>query len=287
MRPSDWNGDPDCPKCLGRGVVSVDYMGFPGGATHPCDCRYEQEVRANTDRIWKGLSRARPIAESPLLDMTDLDVIITAPLQEFRRHLRHVAFRKGPRWDARVVSDSALAQAWLATKVDVFDADVLAQRDRKKVVSEDYVTLVDIAVPFDLLIIQLGVKAAKNREMPGVLLEVLHERDHRDLPTWLVDTPRNPLREGHICWDTRIEDMILEWDTVTLAGDGLDYDADKGGEQHFDMGSPVEEDVLEAPRGYVETSEQSLENEDWMEGLKLTRDTSHKSPKRRKMRSPR
>ena len=296
----DWNGDPDCPLCKGRGVVSTEYMGFPGGATASCDCRYAHDVKLNVERVWKGLFKARTIEDSPLLGLDKRNLVVTASQPDFRRHLRHTAIRKGPHWDARVVSDAALAQAWLATVVGVFDADVLRSRERGKVVSEDFVTLVDIAVPFDLLIIQLGVKAAKNREMPGVLLEVLHERGHRDLPTWLIESPAYPLTQGHICWDARIEDFLVGWPTITLSeedsGFNSGYDQEQGGVQNFSMGSeevpqgyeahperPTEDDIRRAAREPAEEEEEEeeiIEDEDendWVNDIKLTKDTSKKS----------
>lgn len=215
MRPNEWNGDPNCLKCRGRGVVPILYRGIPGGATENCDCVYLRDVKANVERVWHGLFKASPIPSSPLFTLDNQDLVITASMPDIRRHLRHVALRKGPNWDARVVTDAALATAWLSTKVDVFDADVLSERQR--VVSEEFLTLVDIAVPFDLLIIKLGVKAAKNREMPGVLLEVIHERQHRDKPTWLVESPAYRLRPGHICYDARIEDLVHDWDRVVIS----------------------------------------------------------------------
>ncbi|OHD16813.1 MAG: hypothetical protein A2Y38_22205 [Spirochaetes bacterium GWB1_59_5] len=237
VRFQDWNGDPNCPKCRGRGVISVDYRGLPGGATQTCDCRYMHEVKENTDRIWRGLFTARPIPESPLLKIDHQNLIITSPQADFRRHLRHVAIRKGPRWDARVVSDAALMTAWLASKVGVFDPDVMHERER--VVSEDYITIMDIAVPFDLLIILLGVKAAKNREMPGVLLEALQERGCRSLPTWIVESPANPLQQGHICWDSRVGDILEGWPQLVISHSDpaadRSYDANVPGLQPFQL----------------------------------------------------
>lgn len=235
VRFPDWNGDPDCPKCGGRGVVSVLYRGLPGGATQVCDCRYLYDVKANTERIWKGLFAARPIPSTPLMLLDRVNLIITASQIDFRRHLRHLAIRRGPKWDARVVSDAALMTAWLASKVEVFDPDVMSERER--VVSEDYITIMDIAVPFELLVIQLGVKAAKNREMPGVLLEALQERGHRNLPTWIVESPANPLVQGHICWDSRVADLLEHWPRITLSH------SDPAAENSFDPNIPGVQEV--------------------------------------------
>lgn len=218
------NGDADCPKCKGRGVVPVmvDLGGgkmWPGGGTQNCDCMFKRDLIANVKRVWKVLMNVESAEDSPLLAMTNQNLWITASNYDLRRHLRYVAFRMGTRWDARVIADATLVTAWLSSVKDVFDADVLLERDgfNRERPSEHYFTLVDLAVPFDLLIIRLGVKAAKNREMPNVLAEAVNEREQQGKPTWIVDSPIKPLAPGHICYNDAVVEMLDGFRRVILS----------------------------------------------------------------------
>lgn len=215
----DGDGKPDCPKCLGRGVVTVmiDMPGgikWPGG-TNPCDCVYERDLRANVKRIWPVLLNVQSVEKSPLLSRVGRSVWVTATNYEFRRHLRYVAFRQKPSWNARVFADSALVTAWLSTTKEAFDPDVLL--DRSRTPSNEFFTIVDLAVPYDLLIIYLGVKAAKNREMPNVLMETINERDIAGKPTWVVDSPNKPLGPGHICYNESVMELLDGFERVVLS----------------------------------------------------------------------
>lgn len=221
------SGDKDCPRCQGRGVlpVMVDLGGgrkWPGGGTQDCDCVYKRDLLRNVQRVWKVLLTVESVEESPLLKLTNQSLWITASSFDFRRHLRYVAFRKGPKWDARVVADSTLVTAWLARQDDVFDADVLLERtdegfrDRP---SLHHMTLVDLAVPYELLIIQLGVKAAKNRETPNVLTEAINEREQQGKPTWVVDSPIKPLAPGHIAYNDVVLEILDGFKRVILSSD--------------------------------------------------------------------
>jgi len=218
------NGDKDCPDCQGRGVVPVmvDVGGgvmWPGGGTQNCKCMFKRDLVANVKRVWKVLLNVESAESSPLLGMTKQNLWITASGYDLRRHLRYVAFRMGTNWDARVVADATLVTAWLSGASDVHDADVLIERDgfERDKPSEHYVTLVDLAVPFDLLIIRLGVKAAKNRETPNVLAEAINEREQQSKPTWIVDSPIKPLAPGHICYNETVLEVLDGFRRVILS----------------------------------------------------------------------
>jgi hypothetical protein len=131
----------------------------------------------------------------------------------------------GPRWYFQVVSDAVLMDAWLSRDIaEVWDPDVDAIR---RTVSSKYAQLSDLVDPPELLIIQLGVKAARNKAMPEVLLEALHRRYlmQDGKPTWLLDQPVYPLAEGHISYSDRIAELLTTWKHVDL-GDDLE----QGGE---------------------------------------------------------
>lgn len=213
------DGNPDCPKCQGRGVtpVMVELPGgvqFPGGGTQRCDCVYKRDLLANVRKIWKLLPNGESIPTSPLMKWTEQSLWVRASHKDIVNHLRHVALRMGPAWYARVMADAALVTAWLSTAHNIRDPDVLIEQSRMP--SSAFYTLVDIALPPDLLIILLGVKSAKNREMPGVLAEAISERTMAGKPTWIVDSPGKKLGPGHICWDVRVEEVIWEWPKLQL-----------------------------------------------------------------------
>lgn len=221
----DGSGDPNCPECRGRGVVpttlKIGGVEWPGGGTQNCKCVFKRDLLANVKRVWKVLLNVESAEDSPLMGMTNQNLWITASSYDFRRHLRFVAFRMGPKWDARVVADSTLVTAWLARHDDVHDVDVLINRDgfERERPSEHYMTLVDLAVPFDLLIIRLGVKAAKNRETPNVLAEAINEREQQGKPTWIVDSPVKPLAPGHIAYNEEVLEILDGFRRVILTDD--------------------------------------------------------------------
>jgi hypothetical protein len=175
---------------------------------------YKRDLEANVKRIWPVLLTVDSVAKSPLLGLTERSLWITGSNHTFRSHMRFVAYRKPPTWGAFVATDSKIITSWLSTAKDVFDADVAGERVMRP--SDEFMTIEDIAVPPALLIILLGVKAAKNREMPNVLLEAIQERDVRGKPTWVVDSPLQPLQEGHICYNPAVIEVLSGFQRVML-----------------------------------------------------------------------
>jgi hypothetical protein len=142
---------------------------------------------------------------------------VTAPRGVFQAHLRHVAIRKPPSWGFQVVTDAQLMTAWLATAAlrgaEIFDADAVK-------ISLTHATLVDLVEPPTLLIVRLGVKAARNEAMPEVLLEALTHRDHINEPTWLWDEPHHPLDGGtHLSYSDQVAAFLAEWPRLALTED--------------------------------------------------------------------
>jgi hypothetical protein len=126
----------------------------------------------------------------------------------------------GTQWDARVIADATLATAWLSTAKEVRDPDVLVER-QKATPSDEYQTLVDLAVPFGLLIIRLGVKAASNKEMPAVLAEAINERDLLGKPTWVIDSPTNPITNPqHKCHSDQVIELLSGMRRIVLEEEG-------------------------------------------------------------------
>lgn len=219
------DGLPGCQFCHGRGVVSVPPERRPqriiGDVTEICACVMIRDVVMNMERGWKGLTKAPPLGSHSLLkEFIDQSVWVTASTLVFRQHLKHIAGRMGPRWDFVVVSDADLMDAWLSYGIDVYDADVDAKRRSK--VKDKYAALVDLVEPPDLLIIHLGVKAARNSAMPEVLLEAVKHREHIDRPTWVVDQPNYPLADGHISFNQQVHDFMATWKHVVVEGGSQD-----------------------------------------------------------------
>ena len=202
------NGDPNCPKCKGRGVVALELEGWPSGGAENCICVFQRDLTANVKRVWPVLLTVDSVESSPLLSLSKQSVWITGSQYTFRKHLRYTAFRMGVAWDARVITDSALMTAWLSTAKQVHDPDVVLSREKRDRPSDHFMTLVDLAVPFDLLIIRLGVKAAANKEMANVLTEAINEREQLGKPTWVVDSPTHPLVPGHKCFSDEVVDLL-------------------------------------------------------------------------------
>jgi hypothetical protein len=177
----------------------------------------QNAILGNVERGMRGLSKASPIKESPLSGREYEDLWITVPKYTFMAHLRHIAIRKPPSWGFKVVSDADLMTAWLATAslagAEIFDADAVKT-------SLTHATLVDLVDPPELLIIRVGVKAARNEAMPEVLLEALTHREHTAQPTWLWDQPHHPL-DGveHLSYSSQVAEHLAEWPRLRLSED--------------------------------------------------------------------
>lgn len=199
------DGKKKCPFCGGRGVVDVPAERRPKWlitpVTEPCECVVERMTYENMERAWKGLSQAAPVAKSRLNSLVDKDAWVTTSTVAMRAHLHRVALGKSYNWFFKVVSDADLMTAWLGSISlkggEIFDADAA--------VSSKYAALVDLVEPASLLIIQLGVKSARNSAMPEVLLETVRHRVYLNKPTWVFDQPVSPLTFGHLAYSPALE----------------------------------------------------------------------------------
>lgn len=206
------DGRPDCPKCKGRGAIdTVNRFGIDAAIT--CDCTHERDLRDNMERAWKGLSQVAPPKKSPLIGLEGGNLWITASKVALQGHLHALAQTKGRLWFFKVITDVDLLDSWLPKKHDILDPDVALARH---VPTDRYTVLTDLTEPPDLLIIRLGVKAARNVAAPEVLLEALLHRDQHGKPTWIVDSDSSPFMAGHISYDERVAEHIEGWKRVTL-----------------------------------------------------------------------
>ncbi len=204
-----------CQKCFGTGFVDDEktHMGIP--MTRACSCLLAKDISDRLEKAWKGIVQAAKITESPLLDLWDQDVFITASAATLRSHLRLVGIHvmRQYRWGFKVVSDSDLITAWLANVAvsgqEIFDPDAMSASTEKA-------TLVDLVDPPQLLVIQLGVKSARNRAMWEVFLEALQHRRHVQKPTWVVDQPDHRFDVNHIAFSDAALTFMAGWENVAL-----------------------------------------------------------------------
>lgn len=222
----DGDGAPNCPHCKGRGVIPIPiekrHPMAIGPQTQICPCVHKRDLLANMERGWRGLSTGNLEKNSPLIGLEDSDLWITARDKILRNHLKAMVAKHTSRWYFAVVTDTDLMDAWLhhVSDYEVLDADVRGQRRGRP--TDKYTALVDLTEPPDLLILRLGVKAARNSAMPEVLLEALQHRGHLGKPTWIVDHPDQPLAEKHISWSPQVRDFLSDWDYCVLPDDRAD-----------------------------------------------------------------
>ncbi len=214
--------DPACPRCHGHGLIILPVTSGPP-VSDVCPCVLRAQILSNMERGMRGLSKATPLDRgevSPLMKFLDKDLWITASSDWFRSHLRYAASRvpNAYRWGFKVVSDSDLVVAWLATAAlqgtDIIDADF---RSEAASVSLTKLTLVDAVDPPELLIVRLGVKAARNSATSEVLMEALTHRAHVQKPTWVWDQPDNRLSEGHLSFSHAVVEFLSDFHRIQHA----------------------------------------------------------------------
>lgn len=119
--------------------------------------------------------------------------------------------------------------AWLATAAlkgsEILDADVMFEASE---VGLRKMTIADASIPHDLLVVRLGVKAARNQAMPEVLLEAINNRLHQEgKATWIWDQPDAPLAEGHLAFSHAVRDVVKDF--IRVSPNSSDAPAKKQG----------------------------------------------------------
>ena len=196
--------DPNCPICKGFGQVRVPMKGKPP-KSRLCECTYIGQMNRKLENTWKGLSNVPPIKESALSEYKNKNVWVTAEPKWLAHQLRYVVTRNPLNWKVKVITDKELMAAWLATAalagVDILDKEAFEVTTYK-------LSIEDLVQPYDLVILRLGVKMARNSAMPEVLMEALALREHLEKPTWVWDQPNRSLTEGHRCWSLEVQDEL-------------------------------------------------------------------------------
>ena len=199
--------NPQCPECQGTGLVELDPTPPHPPSFSRCECVLRQDILANVERGLTGLSRAPVVPGSLLIGRQASNLWVTAG-DEFLSHLRHVAIRQPSIWLFRVVSDAELVTAWLASVAlkggEIIDPDAY-------MVSTKYLTVPDLVEPPDLVVVRMGIKVARNAAASEVLAEALNTRSHAGKPTWLWDSPSQPLTVGHLFHSPEVERALGGW----------------------------------------------------------------------------
>lgn len=203
-----------CKKCGGYGYTQIDggHYGIPQAV--PCECQIKRALEIQADKAFPNLSKF-PIKPSALKGKVEESLLITAEHSDFLLHLRGaLAKRQRPEELVKVVSDADCMSAWLGSiklaGMEVADPDFQA--------SLKVFSLSDLAEPPKLLVINTGVKMARNSAMSEVLHETLTIRQFLNKPTWVVQPPDRPIQEGHIAWSRPVEDALDGWERLSLVG---------------------------------------------------------------------
>ncbi len=213
------DGRINCPECQGRGVVVVPKEELPRyalpGTTRFCGCVYRRDLMDNLRRGWSPICKVQAAPNSPLVGKQRSNLWLRSPLPDLKQHIRAVACKMPPRWRFKVITDTDLMTTWLYSANEVYDADVNQARTRAENNSS---RITDLVEPWELLIIRLGVKAARNNATAEVFLEALLHRQQIDRPTWVVDSSSWPLRDGHLAWDVRVQEFLDDFEFIEIGG---------------------------------------------------------------------
>lgn len=216
----DGDGIPSCPHCHGRGVVPYVMEPRPRFVIDeimtPCECVRVRDVLVNVKRTWGVLAKAEPVKSTPLKGKECENLWITASTATLKAHLKRVILGGSSNWYVRVVTDAELMDAWLSRDIpdnEVIDTDVLQVRKSSKKV---WMSLSDLTDPPDLLVVRLGVKAARNSAMSEVLQETLNTRAHEDKPTWVVDSQVSPLNPNLLAYSEQVGEAMEDWEHIEL-----------------------------------------------------------------------
>lgn len=226
------DGDPDCPKCRGRGCL--DRQDGVYTTASPCACARVRRLRETILRCWPlDAVQAAPATASLLTGRLGTSLRVRAARDSLLAHLG-AALRKHNKIElVRLTTDADLATAWLARAGEVRD-DEVAERLASREEEDSYTRLIDLVAPPALLVVRLGVKAAKLSSLPGIVLEAVQIRQERSKATWIVDSDAQPLAPGHLAYSDALADALATWPGVRLSS------AQEAGE-HVDLAAAAQE----------------------------------------------
>lgn len=206
-----------CPICKGEGRIPVETSGPP--IDRKCICIAKAERYQNAERGWSGITdNVTRLNGAPMTKHLQHNVWITASRAWMKAHLLAITLNKPLAWRFNMESDVSLMNAWLAS-ITVQGMEILdpEAREHYTAYSVAKLTVTDLAVPPDLLILQMGVKSARNSAMPEVFIEALNERAQAGKYTWVWDDVSSPLGVGMPVYSAELLQIISSWERVKIA----------------------------------------------------------------------
>lgn len=210
--PTGSLGDPACPRCRGAREVQTD-----GGWMH-CQCVIRLSKVQLVKACWpldvlRALGR-NEVRRSALEGRLGESLWIRADRDTLVAHLARGLRAAGKIELVRIASDADLVDAWLANVGDLRDDEAAAHRGEQE---DRFRNVSDLAAPPKLLVLYVGVRAAQLADLPDLILEAIHVREHRGKATWVVDTSDRPLAEGRCpAWREDVAAKLAGWATVRL-----------------------------------------------------------------------
>lgn len=151
----------------------------------PCICSIVERFHA---RVGSEIYNAPTLQDSPLRDLLKTNLFIEAERSDFLPHLKHALWYGGLDFFFRVLTDTEILDSWLSKTKDNSE------------VFQGYTSLDDAVGDPTLLVLYIGVLAYPNRAMPGVVLQALKMREHKGLPTWIINSKHQSFSHGHLAW---------------------------------------------------------------------------------------
>lgn len=222
------DGDPACPKCRGRGTVRKLYTAEELRALPPweipsthfdnCECTKDRREREALERVWRKLSVVEPVPCSTLGQHVRRDLWIRTHASTLRAHLRrvlpeHPEILKG----TRMITDADLLNAEFSWKKK---ADTQEGEDREVGYEVAGRRPIDLYGGRSLVILLVGIEEKKDWVTPGLVLTALRDRMNKSLPTWVVDSPEQPLQKGHLTFSDGIGWELAQWTKVVIDESG-------------------------------------------------------------------
>ena len=226
------DGEPGCPRCLGRGSVQQTYTPeelrklppweIPSTHWVPCLCTRARREREAIERVWRGLGQVEPVTgpsalgphqhRSLWLRVSSLPLLLA--------HLARVV-RDEPelRRITRVVSDVDLVDAETA---DWGDSDDQPREDDERVErSTDGRKAVDLYLPPGLLVLLLGQSSKKHKYLAALAEDAVRRRSSQGRPTWVVDEVERPLATGHRTYSNELGQLVAQLPRYLIDGDAV------------------------------------------------------------------
>lgn len=214
--PTRSPGNPACSRCRGVGDVQIE------GVWVHCVCVARlskvQRVRACWPPDVLRAAGRNEVRQSALDGRLRENLRIRAERGVLVSHLARAVVASGRIELVRIASDADLVDAWLANVGDLRDGEAAGHRGEQEA---RYRNVSDLVAPPKLLVLYVGVRAARLADLPDLILEAIQVRQQRGLATWVVDTTIRPLADGRCpAWREDLAAMLAGWPTVRLNSAG-------------------------------------------------------------------